>query len=120
MSIATLAERLRERPDSEHIQPFLRALVGVAGAVYSLLTESTSDLDYGFSQTTQIWICLFGGLVTGGLGFLFHILKHPAKNPPRRALGLLHDMAWCGLVLYAFGDGGTFRYSTTSCSAVGL
>jgi hypothetical protein len=62
VSIATLAERLRERPDSEHIQPFLRALVGTAGAVYSLLIESTNDLDYGFSQTTQIWICLFGGL----------------------------------------------------------
>ena len=38
VSIATLAERLRERPDSEHIQPFLRALVGGAGAFYALLT----------------------------------------------------------------------------------
>ncbi len=106
VSIAILAERLRGRPDSEHVQPFLRALVGAAGVVYSLLTEPTNDLTYGFSQTTQIWICLFGGLVTGGLGFLCHIIKYPAKNPPRRALGLIHDMAWCGLVLYAFGDSG--------------
>lgn len=104
--ITALRERLHGRPDSEHVQPFLRAVAGTAAAVYALFTDISHGLGYGFGQTTQIWICLVGGFFTGGLGFFSHILAYPAKNHLRRTLGLVHDMVWCGLALYAFGDGG--------------
>jgi two-component system sensor histidine kinase RpfC len=101
-----LLQRLKERPDSEHVQPLLRALAGIAAAIYALITETTHGLEYGFGQSTQVAICLTGGLLTGGLGFFTHILRYPNKNTLRRMLGLIHDMVWCGLALYAFGDGG--------------
>lgn len=106
ISLKDLRDRLRARPDSEHIQPFLRSATGLAAAFYALLTDSPEDLGYGFSQSIQISICLIGGFITGGLAFLCHILIYPAKNHARRILGLLHDMTWCGLALYAFGDDG--------------
>jgi two-component system sensor histidine kinase RpfC len=104
--VTTLRQRLTSRSDSEHIQPILRAAAGIAAAIYALSSAPNDNLGYGFSKMTQVWICLLGGFVTGGLSFFIHILLYPSVNRIRRLTGLFHDMAWCGLALYAFGNNG--------------
>jgi len=120
--------RLRGRPDSEHEQALIRVVIMSLIFLYF----STTDLD---SVTL-----LAGSYLAVAVVIFAWILLSPAKNVPRRVLGIVGDMAGASVGLSLAGEGGTplvalylwvvvgngFRYGVnylvlaTLCAATGL
>ncbi len=125
-SVSQLKKKLAARPDSEHVQIYLRILAGLGGITYCLLANKYTTQIGGWDLLTQAGVVV-GGILVGGLGFFAHIVVSPGTNNFRRWLGAIHDTAWVGLAMYALGDVGTiffgmyiwvvigngFRYGTT-------
>lgn len=109
-TLRRLRNRLSERPDSEHVQAYLRILSGIAGIIYALLSDVYATQIGGWSTSTQIWIFL-AGIAIGGICFLIWIVLSPSSNPLRRWFGILHDTTWNGFNLYAFGDAGVILFA---------
>jgi two-component system sensor histidine kinase RpfC len=97
--------KLAARPDTEHVQIYLRMLAGLGGITYSVFAHKYTNQVGGWNLTTQIYI-VAAGLIVGGFGFLIYILRSPGINFFRRWLGAIHDSVWVGLALYALGDVG--------------
>jgi diguanylate cyclase (GGDEF)-like protein len=116
--LAAYRERVRQRPDSEHAQALLRAVI-----IWLLLINTAwvtaGDPDVG----ARLWgINVFSAIFS--LLLLAHVLYRPGASPRRRVLGAVHDnvaiTAWlylCGpigalaLFVYPFVTvGNGFRY----------
>ena len=97
--------RLAERPDSEHIQAYLRVLAAAIGLTIVLAVHYLAQQSGGWGLATQLWVIVLG-TTTGVFGLLVWIVASPAPNPLRRWIGVAHDMTWNGLALYALGDSG--------------
>jgi len=100
-----LRNKLAERPDSEHVQIYLRMLAGLGGITYSVFTHKYTTQIGGWDLVTQVYI-VAAGILVGGFGLLVYILHSPRANHFRRWLGVIHDSVWVGLAIYALGDVG--------------
>ena len=101
--------KLSARPDSEHVQIYLRMLAGLGGITYSVFAHKYTTQIGGWTLVTQVYI-FAAGIMVGGFGLLIYILHSPGTNHFRRWLGSIHDSVWVGLTLYALGDVGMMLF----------
>jgi two-component system sensor histidine kinase RpfC len=104
-----LRNKLAARPDSEHVQIYLRMLAGLGGLAYAVFAHKYTTQIGGWSLTTQVYV-VAAGVMVGGFGLLTYILCSPGSNHFRRWLGAIHDSVWIGLALYALGDVGMMLF----------
>jgi two-component system sensor histidine kinase RpfC len=82
---------LRQRPDSEHEQSFLRLVIGTAIVTYlSLVVPESSTLPYFSVVFVLIGLMIFVGM-----------LLNPAESPLRRYIGMANDlgMTTCAMII---------------------
>ena len=92
--IETLATRLRNRPDSEHVQATIRLVIVTAFFVYFFVQDIPEAWKFTasyllFSWMLYVWIFLSSG-----------------KSPLRRILGIAGDMTATSVGLYLAGEAG--------------
>ena len=78
--------KLSARPDSEHVQIYLRMLAGLGGITYSVFAHKYTTQIGGWTLVTQVYI-FAAGIMVGGFGLLIYILCSPGTNHFRRWLG---------------------------------
>ena len=95
-ALQALRARLAARPDTEHEQAIVRLVVGALIVLY--LLPSASEPGTG----PTIWV-MFGFLALG-IGIVAHILAAPGVSHPRRAFGILVDVATVTWVMASLGE----------------
>jgi two-component system sensor histidine kinase RpfC len=103
--VANLLTRLQDRPDSEHVQAFLRIMMGLFHAGYVVVVYTYAFPRNALSLPALLLISLL--VVIGGIASLAHIVAFPGTNQFRRWVGVIQDTTWIGLTIFALGDSGT-------------
>ncbi len=97
-------KKLTARPDTEHVQAFLRILMSFPHLLYVLSIDQWASPVGAFSLPSLILIS--SSLLFGGIAFLWHIAVFPDTNYVRRWTGVLYDMVVIGLTIISLGDSG--------------
>jgi two-component system sensor histidine kinase RpfC len=82
--LATIARRLRQRPDSEHEQALVRLAIALVIVAYLWALELA-----GQKVAPMLLVMVAESLV--GLGLLGAIMRWPGVSHPRRCIGMLAD-----------------------------
>ncbi len=105
--IASLREKLDQRPDSEHEQAAIRVVLGLLASTYLVVS---AQIDAVVSSAEWHIMALVAIFTPFSIGILISILVHPRISVLRRILGMLADITATTYVLYLLGDAGTPVY----------
>jgi two-component system, sensor histidine kinase RpfC len=102
--LASIRERLKKRPDSEHEQAALRVVIGSVIFVYLYFAVSWD----GVIQPAE-WKFLFAGLlvIPLALAILVSTIIRPNASTVRRFIGMGLDLGYTTYALYVLEDLGT-------------
>lgn len=106
-SFAALKQRLGNRPDSEHKQVIIRAVITALFCAYLGWRVSLGGASGSLIFTWLVLVAEF--LVSFGL--LTAILRQPGVSHTRRWIGMVSDYAALGMVMYSLGETGSPLYS---------
>jgi len=96
--------RLRNRPDTEHRQAFLRLAVVVLSYIYLRLTFQHD----GVLDSYEAWILDMTVIASGYAAFVIAaIIAYPARSDARRITTLLGDIGLVTALMAAVGEAGT-------------
>lgn len=101
-ALAQLAERLRQRSDSEHEQAGLRIALGALACVYMLTRDLPGESPFAGTVIVALSIIVMSVsiLIFGA------ILIWPAPSPIRRIVGILADMLTTSAAMGVSGEAG--------------
>lgn len=104
MFLASIRERLKKRPDSEHEQAALRLAFGVMAFVYLFLAASW-DGRINPNEWKFLFACLL--IIPLSLVILLSIIISPDTSVVRRFIGMGIDLGFTTYALYVLEDLGT-------------
>ena len=99
-----IRRELAARPDTEHVQAYLRTLMSIPHLLYVVSIYRYADPTDAFNLASLILVS--SSLLFGGLAFLGHIIVFPETNYVRRWVGIVYDMSIIGLTIFSLGDSG--------------
>jgi two-component system sensor histidine kinase RpfC len=100
-SLQRLADRFRNRPDSEHGQALTRVVVTAVILVYLLGVTSTAEVA---NEPLRLVFLFFAIEFVVGLGILASIAIRPGVAHARRVLGMLLDYGMMGAAMHVLGE----------------
>jgi two-component system, sensor histidine kinase RpfC len=104
VTIAWIARRLRNRPDSEHEMTFNRLAISGLVVAYLLISGSLgNEPAHDMLRKTDVYFATYYIL---SLGLFGHILWRPGKSVTRRMIGILIDLSLFTVCMHA-GDEST-------------
>lgn len=106
-SFAALKQRLGNRPDSEHKQVIIRAVITALFCTYLGWRVSLGGASGSLIFT---WLVLSAEFLVS-FGLLAAILRQPGVSHTRRWIGMISDYAAMGMVMYSLGETGSPLYS---------
>lgn len=106
-SLATLKERLGNRPDSEHKQVIIRAVITALFCIYLGWRVSLGGASGSLIFT---WLVLLAEFAVSFV-LLAAIVHNPGVSHARRWVGMISDYAALGMVMYSLGEAGSPLYS---------
>jgi two-component system sensor histidine kinase RpfC len=98
--LASVRARLAGRPDSEHVQNFIRIAIT---ALFSSYMGWHYAHQAGVAPLSVTWLILLGELVTA-LALLAAMLHRPGVSHVRRCIGMVADYAAMGAIMCLEGD----------------
>ncbi|HEX9628076.1 MAG TPA: GGDEF domain-containing protein [Acidiferrobacterales bacterium] len=106
MLSATLCERVRRRPDSEHEQALIRIAVAALVTVFMFVGAANGWLSPG-AETAPVITLSYLGVSVGLFGM---ILWRPDASPLRRLVGLAGDLGTTSVLMAMLGGVGEMFY----------
>lgn len=103
---ATLIERVRHRPDSEHEQAVIRVVVVALATLFLFIGAARGWLSDGAAFAPYYAL----GYLAVSIGLFGLILWHPDVSPLRRVIGLGGDLAGTSLMMAMLGGAGELFY----------
>ena len=99
--LRSIAERFRNRPDSEHGQALIRVAIVTVILVYLLgVTSGTEERNEPLRQVFVYFTIEF----VVGLGIIVAIALRPGISHARRVIGMMADYAMMGAAMHALGE----------------
>ncbi|MBP6626095.1 MAG: response regulator [Arenimonas sp.] len=99
--LQNLADRFRNRPDSEHGQALTRVAVVSVILVYLLGVTSGAEVR---NEPLRLVFMFFAFEAVVGLGIIAGIALQPGVSHPRRIIGMLADYAMMGAAMHVLGE----------------
>ncbi len=106
-SLATVKQRLGNRPDSEHKQVIVRAVIT---ALFCFYLGWRVSLGGASGSLIFTWLVLLAEFLVS-FGLLAAILRQPGVSHVRRWIGMVSDYAALAMVMYSLGEAGSPLYS---------
>ena len=102
--LASIRERLKKRPDSEHEQAAIRIVIGFAIIAYLFLALAQAN---GIQEDAwKLMLLPVAIFIPLSLAIFISILIKPDSSVVRRSLGMVADISYATYVMYAMGDVG--------------
>lgn len=92
-------KRLKNRPDTEHLQALARIVIAIVGLVFSWFIY---DRDREIAVLYSTWF--LGAYLILSLAIMSFIIFNPKVSPRRRVFGMVSDFTGTGIVMHLLGE----------------
>lgn len=107
LSLKSIAQRLKQRSDSEHEQATIRIVIVVFLTVYFLVLSTNND--HSVPAYWNGWMFGLGYLVLS-FGYIAAIIIRPEKSTSRRLMAMVTDHTTLSVLMYLGGEAGSSLY----------